>query len=103
MTMSDFGSRKTSAMAMIAALIAALYVPTSAWAAGRGGFGGCDGWGGVYCDNDSVAYAPEYVYYEAIYVEGPAFVYVPRYFPRGHAVAHHCASRHKARHYCACR
>jgi hypothetical protein len=101
--MSDFGSLKTSAMAAIVASGVALCLPDSAWAAARGGFGGCDGWGGIYCDNNNVAYAPQHVYYEAIYVEGPAFVYVPRYyFPRSQAVAHHYASRHRAR-YRACR
>jgi len=102
--MADFGSLKTCAMTFIVVSAVALCVADNAWADGRGGFGGCDGWGGLYCANNVASYAREYVYYEAIYVEGPAVVYVPRYYlPRRHVIASHCARRHVARRHCACR
>jgi hypothetical protein len=101
MTMSDFGSLKTSAMTVVVVVAAAFCLADSARANGRGGFGGCDGWGGIYCDNNDVT--PSNVYYEGIYVEGPAVVYVPRYYiPRRYAIARPSTPRHAVRHYCAC-
>jgi hypothetical protein len=102
--MADFDSLKTCAMTIVVVIAVALCVADNAWAGERGGFGGCDGWGGLYCANNAVSYAPEYVYYEAIYVEGRAVVYVPRYhLPRRSVIARHCARRHVTRRRCACR
>ena len=103
-TMPDFGSLKTLAMSAVVAVAVAvdLCLAGGASAATRGGFGGCEGWGGVYCDENDVSYyAPRSLYLAAIYVDGPAVVYIPRYYiPRRHVIARHFAPRPVARRLC---
>jgi len=90
----------------LALFICAVVQPANALEGVRGGFGGVQGWGGLYRDNHDPGYFPAYVAYDdAIVVE--------RIHPRRHdqfrrhslrhrAAARHSAPRRPVRH-CVCR
>ena len=93
---TPFG-RKTLAAAIMAFVIGVLANAQPAKAEGvRGGFGGVQGWGGLYRDNRDVGSFPVYVAY------GDAFV-VEQTFPRRHGQIRHSLRRHHraVAHYCA--
>jgi len=104
--MSDAARRFTAILALVIGILAV--APAKALEC-RGGFGGVQGWGGLYRDNRDVGSFPIYI----AYGDG---VVVEQTFPRRHrqvyrqvhrnglrhrAVAHHCAPRFSACH-CIC-
>ena len=87
--------RKTLAAAILAFCIGVLASAPPANAL-QGGFGGVQGWGGLYRDNRDVGYFPAYVAYgDVIVVEWPhPRRYVARHGLRRHrALARYCAPR----------
>ena len=84
--------------ALLAFVIGVLAIAQPAKAEGVwGGFGGVQGWGGLYRDNRDVGYFPVYVAYGDAFVVEQAYPrrhsHIPRHSlrRRHRAVAHHCA------------
>jgi hypothetical protein len=95
--------------AILACFVGVLAVtpPAKALEGVRGGFGGVQGWGGLYRDNRDVGSFPVYVAYGDGYVvewnppRRHSQVLRHRYSLRHRAVAHHCAPSFSACH-CIC-
>jgi hypothetical protein len=84
--------------AALLGLVLAVTQPANALEGVRGGFGGVQGWGGLYRDNRDVGYFPAYVAYgDVIVVEWThprSHSLVARHrLRRHHAGAYHCAPR----------
>jgi hypothetical protein len=82
----------------VALVIGILVVAPPAKAVCRGGFGGVQGWGGLYRDNRDVGSFPIYIAYGDGVVVEQSFLrrsqvhrQVHRHGLRHRAVAHHCA------------
>ena len=96
--------------AILALFICAVVQPANALESARGGFGGVQGWGGLYRDNHDPGYFPAYVAYDdAIVVErihprrhDQFNRHDLRHNLRHHSAARHCAPRRPVRH-CVCR
>jgi hypothetical protein len=106
--MSDAARRLVIPFAAISALfigILAVAQPAKALEGMRGGFGGVQGWGGLYRDNRDVGSFPIYITYSDGYIVEQTYPrrhsQVYRHSQRRHhrAVAHYCAAMV---HHCVC-